>query len=61
VNRIKAIIQETELWIANKCEATGHMGRTLTVMSADSGQPLAIVFAGYEIDHILLSPNGKEM
>lgn len=52
---------ESELWVANKGEHTGHFGRTLSVLKADTGQQLATLFTGYEVDHILLSPNGKEM
>jgi len=52
---------ETEIWTADKGEAAGHFGRTLTVLEADSGRHLDTVFAGYEIDHVLLAPNGKEM
>ena len=52
---------ETEIWIADKGEGTGHFGRTITVLSADTGQVLETVFSGYEVDHVLLSPDGKEM
>jgi DNA-binding beta-propeller fold protein YncE/cytochrome c553 len=53
--------EETELWVANKGEHTGHFGRTLSVLKADTGQQVATVFSGYEVDHVLLAPNGKEM
>lgn len=52
---------ETELWVANKGESTGHFGRTISVLTADSGRQLATLFSGYEVDHVLLAPNGKEM
>jgi len=52
---------ETELWIANKGEATGAVGRTLTVIDAVNGRPLDTVFSGYMVDHVLLSPDGREM
>lgn len=52
---------ETEIWVANKGEHTGHFGRTLSVLAADNGQQIATLFSGYEVDHVLLSPNGKEM
>lgn len=52
---------ESEIWISNKGEATGVIGRTLTVIDADSGRALDTVFSGYQADHVLLSPNGKEM
>ncbi|HEY5624563.1 MAG TPA: hypothetical protein VIV14_12450 [Gammaproteobacteria bacterium] len=52
---------ETEIWIADKGEAAGHYGRTLTVLNAQSGQHLETVFGGYMVDHVLLAPNGREM
>jgi len=52
---------ESEIWVANKGETTGHFGRTVSVLKASTGQQLATLFSGYEVDHILLSPNGKEM
>ena len=52
---------ETELWVANKGEATGHIGRTITVIDADNGRPLDTLFTGYSVDHVLLDPTGKEM
>lgn len=52
---------ESELWIANKGEATGAIGRTLTVIDAESGRGLETVFSGYMVDHVLLSPDGSEM
>jgi hypothetical protein len=52
---------ETELWIADKGEAAGHYGRTLTVIDAESGRHLETLFGGYMVDHVLLAPNGTEM
>lgn len=52
---------ESEIWVANKGEATGHIGRTITVMDAKSGRSLDTLFSGYAVDHVLLSPDGKEM
>lgn len=52
---------ESEIWISNKGEATGVIGRTLTVVDAKNGRALDTVFSGYQADHVLLSPNGKEM
>lgn len=52
---------ESELWVANKGEATGHIGRTITVLDANTGRGLDTLFSGYAVDHVLLSPNGKEM
>jgi DNA-binding beta-propeller fold protein YncE len=52
---------ETEIWVANKGETTGHFGRTISVLATDTGRQLATVFSGYEVDHVLLAPNGKEI
>lgn len=52
---------ETEIWVADKGETTGMFGRTMTVVDVESGRPLETVFAGYQIDHVLLAPNGREM
>ena len=52
---------ETELWVADKGEAAGHLGRTITVMDAISGHAVETLYGGYKVDHVLLSPNGKEM
>lgn len=52
---------ESEIWIANKGESSGAIGRTITVVDANSGRGIATLFSGYAVDHILLSPNGKEM
>ena len=52
---------ESEIWVANKGETTGHFGRTISVLNAATGQQLATLFSGYEVDHVLLAPNGKEM
>ena len=54
-------VDETELWISNKGEATGVIGRTLTVVDTKTGRGLETVFSGYQADHVLLSPDGKEM
>ena len=52
---------ESELWVADKGETTGMFGRTLTVVDVVSGRPIDTLFAGYQIDHVLLSPNGREI
>ena len=52
---------EKEIWISNKGEATGAIGRTLTIVDTATGRPMETVFSGYMSDHVLLSPNGKEM
>jgi DNA-binding beta-propeller fold protein YncE len=52
---------ETELWAANKGEAAGHMGRTITILDSKTGYPRETLFGGYKVDHVLLSPNGREM
>ncbi|HEY5623639.1 MAG TPA: hypothetical protein VIV14_07740 [Gammaproteobacteria bacterium] len=52
---------ETEIWISNKGETSGQFGRTITVIETATGRLLETVFSGYKADHVLLSPDGKEM
>ena len=52
---------ESEVWISNKGESSGAIGRTITVVDAESGRGIATLFSGYMSDHVLLSPNGEEM
>ena len=52
---------ESEIWVADKGETTGFMGRTVTVLDTASGRGVETVFAGYMIDHVLLAPNGREV
>ena len=51
----------TEVWIADKGEATQLVGgRTVTVYATESGDHLETLFSAYRVDHILLSPDGNE-
>jgi len=52
---------ESELWIADKGEGAHHLGRTITVIDTHEGHATASLYGGYKVDHVLLSPNGKEM
>ncbi|TCL08266.1 hypothetical protein BXY66_0301 [Shimia isoporae] len=52
---------ESELWVADKGEMTGFYGRTITVFDANTGKQKATLLSAYMVDHVLLSPNGKEM
>ena len=52
---------ETELWIADKGEAAHHLGRTITIMDTEEGHAIDTLYGAYKVDHVLLSPNGKEM
>ena len=52
---------ESEIWVADKGETTGMFGRTMTVIDTARGRQLETVFSGYQVDHVLLSPNGREM
>ena len=51
---------ETELWVADKGETTGMFGRTISVIETSSGRQKQTLFSGYQVDHILLAPNGRE-
>jgi mono/diheme cytochrome c family protein len=52
---------ESELWIADKGEGAHHLGRTITVIDTHEGHATDSLYGGYKVDHVLLSPNGKEM
>ena len=52
---------ETEIWVSNKGETSGQFGRTITVIETATGRLLDTLFSGYKADHVLLSPDGKEM
>ncbi|MDH3507886.1 MAG: hypothetical protein OEQ25_12185 [Gammaproteobacteria bacterium] len=52
---------ETELWVADKGEAAHHLGRTITVIDTHEGHAIETLYGAYKVDHVLLSPNGKEM
>jgi DNA-binding beta-propeller fold protein YncE/mono/diheme cytochrome c family protein len=52
---------ESELWIADKGEAAHHLGRTITVIDTHEGHAVETLYGAYKVDHVLLSPNGKEM
>ena len=52
---------ETELWIADKGEGAHHLGRTITVIDTATGHATETLFGAYKTDHVLLSPNGREM
>ncbi len=54
-------MDETELWIADKGEAAHHLGRTITIMDTALGHAIETLYGAYKVDHVLLSPNGKEM
>jgi len=51
---------ETEIWVADKGETTGMLGRTITLIENASGRQLGTVFSAYQVDHLLLAPNGRE-
>jgi len=52
---------ESELWIADKGEGAHHLGRTITIIDTPEGHATHSLYGGYKVDHVLLSPNGKEM
>lgn len=52
---------ESEIWVADKGETTGMFGRTMTVIDTERGRGVETVFSGYQVDHVLLAPNGREM
>jgi len=50
----------SEVWVADKGEATGHIGRTVTIIDAATGEPKETVFSAYSVDHVLLDPAGEQ-
>ena len=52
---------ESELWVADKGEAAHHLGRTITIIDTELGHAVETLYGPYKTDHVLLSPNGKEM
>jgi hypothetical protein len=52
---------QSEIWIADKGEGAHHLGRTITVFDVEAGHASHTLYGGYKVDHVLLSPNGKEM
>ncbi|MDE0361962.1 MAG: YncE family protein [Rhodospirillaceae bacterium] len=52
---------ESQIWVADKGETTGMFGRTMTVIDTERGRQLETVFSGYQVDHVVLSPNGREI
>ncbi len=53
--------EDTEVWTADKGEAVGQFGRTITVVGTEKGELIATLPSAYQVDHVLLSPDGKEM
>jgi DNA-binding beta-propeller fold protein YncE len=51
---------ETELWVADKGETTGMFGRTISVFDTESGRQKQTLFSAYQVDHVLLAPNGQD-
>ena len=51
----------TQVWAADKGETVSMFGRTITVINAETGKHISTLPAAYMIDHIVLSPNGREM
>ncbi|MBW6505876.1 MAG: hypothetical protein K0B00_03905 [Rhodobacteraceae bacterium] len=51
----------SQVWVADKGETASMFGRTITVINAETGKHISTLPSAYMIDHIVLSPNGKEM
>jgi DNA-binding beta-propeller fold protein YncE len=52
---------ESELWVANKGETTDMWGNDITIIDTRSGIRRGLINTGFTTDHIILSPDGKEM
>lgn len=51
----------SEIWVANKGETTDMWGNDITIIDARSGIRKGLINTGWTTDHIILSPDGKEM
>lgn len=50
-----------ELWVLNKGETTGMWGHDIHVINTITGMRVGLINTGFTSDHIILSPNGREM
>ncbi len=50
-----------EVWVANKGETTGMWGNSISILDSRSGIRTGLLGTGFTTDHVLLSPDGKEM
>ncbi len=50
-----------ELWVLNKGETTGMWGHDMHIIDTQSGDRIGLINTGFTSDHVILSPNGKEM
>ena len=51
----------SQVWVADKGETASMFGRTITVINAETGKHISTLPSAYMIDHLILSPNGKEI
>ncbi|MBI2938942.1 MAG: YncE family protein [Chloroflexi bacterium] len=58
---IEVNADNSEVWVADKGETVSMFGRTLTVINDKTGLHKKTIPSGYMIDHLVLSPDGKEM
>lgn len=58
---IELTVDDSEVWVADKGETLGMFGRTISVYDNKTGLQLKTIPSGYQIDHILLSPDGNQI
>ena len=58
---IEVNADNSQVWVADKGETASMFGRTITVIDDETGKQISTLPAAYMIDHIILSPNGKQM
>lgn len=60
---IEVTADDKEVWVTDKGESwKRHKGRTITVVDAETGEYMdTIVYGGRGVDHLILSPDGKEI
>jgi len=50
----------SEVWVADKGEGISVVGRTATVIDAETGDHIETLLSAYQVDHVLLDPTGTE-
>ena len=58
---IELSVDGKQIWAANKGETTGMWGNDITIIDSRTGIRKGLINTGWTTDHIIMSPNGKEM
>lgn len=59
---IELSANEKEVWVTDKGEGKDHKGRTISIVDSEKGTFVdTIAYGGRGVDHLVLSPDGKEI